>query len=273
MGRQRAEKTATVPSLITCGTTLANTVIAQYIECLRCTGRSAESLKSCDRILRQFQMTLKEGRLETNSLAKWREQMQRDGYAVRTVNSRISTVNAFLEAAGRRDCQLTRQLPTETFEAPELTRAEYLRMLQTAKTLGDHRGYVLAKLFATTGVSVSDLPFITVESAKAGCVETKRGIIYIPPTTQADLLAYAAENGRATGAVFVQKGGAPLARTQVSLYLQKLGRAAQIAPEKANVRALRQLHRDAIAALYQDMDNLVRQAYERQLREESGVWR
>ena len=56
-----------------------------------------------------------------------------ENYAVRSVNSKVSTINALLESMGCREFQVTKQLPAEEFDAPELTRQEYVRMLQTAK--------------------------------------------------------------------------------------------------------------------------------------------
>ena len=87
-------------------------------------------------------------------------------------------------------------------------------MLHTAKVLEDRRGYVLAKLFATTGLSVSDLPLVTVEAAETGRLVKGREIVRFSAGLQTDLLAYAKQNGRLTGASFTQKNGAPLLRPQ-----------------------------------------------------------
>ena len=147
-------------------------------------------------------------------------------------------------------------------------------MLQTAKLLEDRRGYVLAKLFATTGLSVSDLPLVTVEAAETGRLVKGREIVRFPAGLQTDLLEYAKQNRRLTGTIFTQKNGSPLMRTQVGVYIQKLGQDARIPAEKANVRALRQLHKTAVAAIEANFDLLVQQAYERQLEREevSAGW-
>ena len=57
-------------------------------------------------------------------------------------------------------------------------------------------------------------------------------------------------------------------RTQAGVYIQKLGQDAQIPAEKANIRALRYLHKAAVAAIEANFDLLVQQAYERQLERE-----
>lgn len=60
-------------------------------------------------------------------------------------------------------------------------------------------------------------------------------------------------------------------RTQVGVYIQKLGQDARIPTEKTNVRALRQLHKAAVAAIEANFDLLVQQAYERQLEREDAA--
>ena len=52
---------------------------------------------------------------------------------------------------------------------PELTRTEYLRLLQTARALGRERVYLLVKLFGTTGLTVQELEKVTVEASFIIC--------------------------------------------------------------------------------------------------------
>ena len=79
------------------------------------------------------------------------------------------------------------------------------------------------------------------------------------------MLRYARENGHPSGMIFTKKDGSAIARTQVSLFIQKLAQEAKIPAEKGNIRALRQLYISGIEA---NFDLLVRQAYERQLETE-----
>ena len=273
MARRRTNDAKIDPALFHRGAssvTLSEDVIAAYLSILREEGRTGQSLRLCETVLRQFLAFLPDGVITKDSLPAWREHLLSEGFAIRTVNCRVSTVSALLEAMDCREFQVDRQLRPPQFEAPELTRQEYLRMLQTAKLLEDRRGYALAKLFATTGLSVSDLPLVTVEAAEAGRLVKGREIARFSESLQADLLDYAKRNGRTTGAIFTQKSGAPLMRTQAGVYIQKLGQDAQIPAEKADIRALRHLHKAAVAAIEANFDLLVQQAYEQQL-EVEGV--
>lgn len=179
-------------------------------------------------------------------LADYAAKLQAQGCredSVRSVNSKDSTINALLESMDCREFQVTKQLPAEAFDPPELTRQEYVRMLQTAKILEDERAYVLTKLFATTGIAVLNLPAVTVEAVQTGHAVLKSGkklgIIRFPASLQADLLRYARENGHTSGMIFTKKDGSAIARTQVSLFIQKLALEAKVPAEKGNIRALR----------------------------------
>lgn len=271
MGRIKAETIQIAPELLRrceSGAALTPEILQDYIAKLRQQDRREESIRSCQRTLRQFYDFLPEDKLIGKStLAGWREKLLAEGYAPRSVNSKVSMVNALLACMNCREFQISRQLPTETFEAPELTRQEYIRMLQTAKILEDERAYTLTKLFATTGIAVQDLPMVTVETARDGeiTLNTERRGVYIPTDLQADLLRYAKANGRAGGTIFTKKDGSPLAHTQVSLFIQKLAQESGVPAEKANIRALRQLYKTTITAIEANFDLLIKQAYERQL--------
>lgn len=74
--------------------------------------------------------------------------------------------------------------------------------------------------------------------------------------------------------IFTQKTGAPLPRTQVSLYIQRLAQDARIPAGKGNIRCLRQLYQDTISGIAANFDLLVQQAHDRQLEMEqlSAGW-
>ena len=76
---------------------------------------------------------------------------------------------------------------------PELTRSEYLRLLQAAKLREKERTYLLVKVFALVGLGVSELPCVTVEAVQKGSINIQqKGAFRIPEVLQRELLAYAA---------------------------------------------------------------------------------
>ena len=98
------------------------------------------------------------------SIDAWRDKMLSEGFAPRTINTSISAVNRLLGYLGRRDLQTTERAKTQEPEVPELSRAEYLRMLSTAKNLGKEKAYLLTKVFASMILPVQELKLLTVEA-------------------------------------------------------------------------------------------------------------
>ena len=273
MRRLKSEKIRIEPELVRRngeGVALTQTVLENYSEQLRRQGRREDSVRSFEKTFRQFYDALPDDKvIRRESLGLWRKRLLEEGYAIRTANSKVSVVNSLLESMDCREYQVSGQLDPEKYEHPELTRQEYIRMLQTAKVLGDERSYLLTKLFATTGLAVIDLPLVTVETVKSGSLQVKNGkkaeLLRFPECLQKGLLHYAHANGRGNGTIFTQKNGSPLARTQVSLFIQKLAQDARVPTEKGNIRCLRQLYRDTISSIEANFDLLVQQAYARQL--------
>ena len=118
-------------------------------------------------------------------LVRWKKETVSRGYAVRTVNAKISAVNSFLEYKDRRDLQLHPVSAPKNDVTPELSRREYLRLLKTARIMKRERTYFLIKTICSTGVRVQQLPQVTVEAVEAGTAvvtgQCKSQILHIPP--------------------------------------------------------------------------------------------
>ena len=283
MRRPKSEKITIEPELIVQsndnGIVLTPAILETYTALLRKQGRREDSIRGLEKTLMQFYDALPPDKvIQRNVLAQWRKKLLDDGYAIRTVNSKVSTINSLLESMDCREYQVSGQLDPEQYLSPELTRQEYIRMLQTAKALEDERSYTLVKLFATTGIGVIDLPLVTVEAVRDGSILVQKGkkaeLLRLPDCLRADLLRYANTIGCGNGIIFTKKNGEPLARTQVSAYIQKLVKDAKISPEKGIIRCLRQLYQTTIAGIAANFDLLVQQAYSRQLEMEqlSAGW-
>lgn len=124
----------------------------------------------------------------------------------------------------------------------EITREEYHRLLDTAKRLGREQAYLLAKVFATTGVSLSELSKVTVEAVLEGKFDTSDGTGIIPAGLRDELTSYAGRRGICTGPVFVARGGQPVSMTRVSIILHSLGIAAGLEEGKSRSSTLQGLY-------------------------------
>lgn len=119
----------------------------------------------------------------------------------------MSAANGLLAYLGRRDLQLIGQLDTEEEIQPELSRTEYLRLLATARNLGRERTYLMVKVFALTGIRVSELNRVTVRAVEEGRVLTacdgRAQYVLIPACLRKELTVYLRRVGITAGPVFV----------------------------------------------------------------------
>ena len=125
---------------------------------------------------------------------------------------------------------------------PGIGREEYLLLLDTAKQLGREQAYLLAKVFATTGLSVSELSKVTVEAVRAGKISGPGGDVVVPVGLLNELTSYAKRKGIGKGPVFVARSGQPISMARVSIILHDLGTAAGLEEGKSRSSALRELY-------------------------------
>jgi len=155
---------------------------------------------------------------------------------------------------------------------PELTRTEYLRLLQTARALGRERVYLLEKLFGTTGLTVQELEKVTVEAVREGKLTIQfnrnKQMLRIPEGLQQELLDYAKRSGYLAGPIFLTKDGTPMSRTYVSTIIRQLCTLAKVAEEKGNPRCLKRLYQSTRAGIEDNIALLVEQAHNRLLEQE-----
>ena len=185
------------------------------------------------------------------------------GYAARSVNSMIASVNAFLEFLGRPECRVKAlKLQRQIFcpEEKELTRAEYLRLVETAKKKGNERLSLLIQTICGTGIRVSELQFITVEAAKRGEATVnckgKTRTVFLVKELRKKLLRYCAEHGIKSGCIFIAKSGKPMNRTTVWREMKNLCRQARVAESKVFPHNLRHLFARTFYGIEKDIAKL-----------------
>lgn len=247
--------------------------IQGFLDDMRERGCMESSIQKYQRDLAAFYQFLPEGkRITTDTMPYWRVHLLEKGYAPRTVNAFLSEANGFLSWLGLRDYQLLGQLDIEDDVQPELTRNEYLRLLSTARTLGIERAYLLVKVFACTGLSLQELPHLTVEAVEENRLSVKsngvRRIIHIPSSLRRELKGYIHRTGVTSGSVFVTRNGKRLNRTCVTAVIQSLARDARVTPEKCNPRCLRKLYQSTMASIESSIYLLVERSHEQLLDQE-----
>ena len=247
--------------------------VCRYLDSLVARGRRRETIQVYRPKLEAFYHFLPEDkRVAADTLELWRAALLREGYSPGTANTHVSAANGLLAYLGRRDLQLIGQLDTEEEIQPELSRTEYLRLLATARNLGRERTYLMVKVFALTGIRVSELNRVMVRAVEEGRVLTacdgRAQYVLIPASLQKELAVYLRRVGITAGPVFVTRSGRPMRRTQVSGEIRTLCRDARVDGDKSNPRCLRRLYQVTQERIRDSVQILAEQAHERMLEEE-----
>jgi len=247
--------------------------VCRYLDSLAARGRRRETSPVYRPQLEAFYHFLPEDkRVAADTLELWRAALLREGYSPGTANTHVSAANGLLAYLGRRDLQLIGQLDTEGEIQPELSRTEYLRLLATARNLGRERTYLMVKVFALTGIRVSELNRVTVRAVEEGRVLTacdgRAQYVLIPACLRKELTVYLRRVGITAGPVFVTRSGRPMRRTQVSGEIRTLCRDARVDGDKSNPRCLRRLYQVTQERIRDSVQILAEQAHERMLEEE-----
>ena len=220
--------------------------MASFTTHLRSGGRSDGTVGKYLRDVRAFSAWLGDRELAPETAAVWRERLLAQGYAPVTVNSMLSAVNCFLKYLGREDCKARfLRIQRRAFRSRdrELTRAEYQKLLETARALGQGRLELLMEAICSTGIRVSEVRYITVEAARQGQAEIrlkgKIRTILLPARLCRKLLKYAGKT--ASGEIFRTRTGKSLSRRQIWREMKSLCEKAGVAPSKVCPHNLRHL--------------------------------
>lgn len=252
--------------------------LERYLQSEACAGWNDDTRATYRRALYELQDYLADhGPPTPQALEGWRRHLEEKGYRQRSVNIRIAAANNYFRWCGRPDL-LMHHVHTQQAALPELTRAEYLQLLTTARSQGQQQLYLVVKLFAVTGLPQQCLRQITPALVRAGGGAVHcRGQAFplrLPAALQKELLAYIDSQGITEGPVFLGRSGRPLERSNLCRRLQRLCRLAGVPAEKASPRCLRALWRATQDQLYGDLDRMLQQTYDRllQAEQETAGW-
>ena len=160
--------------------------------------------------------TFLDGRPMTKGLLlEWKEGLI-GRYAPASVNAMLAAVNRFLTFLGRNDLRLRPLKIQRALFLPadkELTRADYIRLVQAAQRGDNARLALVIQTICATGIRVSELRFITVEAVQTGRAEVvnkgKRRAVFLPEKLRRLLKGYLRAQKITAGAVFLSRRGEP----------------------------------------------------------------
>ena len=227
--------------------TFGHGAIQSYLEYLRAEERSELTIQKYHRDILRFSRFAGDNPGKSMLLA-WKAHLVQANYAPQTINSMLAAVNSFFDFLGQ-GSQKVKPLKCQRtiFRAKEqeLTKAEYLRLLETARRQGKERLFLIMETVCATGIRISELRYITVQAAKTrrAVVECKgkRRMILIPKKLCAQLLKWAKRCSVTGGAVFQTKGGRPVDRSNIWREMKRLSGTAGVDPQEIFPHNLRHL--------------------------------
>lgn len=256
-------------------------MITEFLESMAKKGRSKGSLESYGRALQSLYEYLPHEKIiaeETGEI--WRKWMlEEQNFSQRTANMRISVFNSFLQHLGKRQwqtAQFSQAADKQTIDRmqPELTRAEYLRLLSAAKRAEREKSYLIIKVLGSAGIRVQELPQLTVEAVEQGSAVfsshngMRQRLVHIPRVLQRELNAYIDREHIRKGPVFAAEDGTPLTRTAVYHYVNSVSQDAGVEQKKVNPRCLLKMYDSTRQEIEVTIQILIEQSYESLLEQE-----
>lgn len=226
--------------------------------------REEKSGATCEKYLRDvynFQVFVGDAPVTKELVMAWKNALMAKGYAVRSVNSMLASVNSFLVFMGWHDCKVKNiRLQRQTYcaEEKELTKAEYLRLLEASKK--NEQLNLVIQTICGTGIRVSELRYFTVEAVRHGEItvncKSKTRTILVPGKLRKLLLNYAKHKHITAGAIFVGKSGKPLDRSSIWRQMKQLCKAAGVKESKVFPHNLRKLFARTFYGIEKDIAKL-----------------
>ena len=240
---------------------LSVTRLEEYSAQLRREEKSVATVEKYLRDVRAFATYAGDVDVTKELTLAWKKQLQQQGYAVRSINSMIASLNSLLAFLGWTDCRvrtIKQQRQLYCAEEKELTRAEYLRLLEAAGEQTQLR--LVMQTICSTGIRVSELKFFTVEDVKRGEVivncKGKTRTILIPGKLRKLLLSYAGKEKIRSGVIFLTRNGKPLNRSSIWAQMKELCKIAKVNPSKVFPHNLRKLFARTFYGIEKDIAKL-----------------
>ena len=231
--------------------------VADFFQHLDEDEKSAATIDKYTRDVRAF-LKYCAGRPLTKEIAlSYKAWLQKEGYAVRSINSMLASLNSFFAFLGRQELKIKPiRLQQQIFrpEEKELTRQEYERLCETAMKQKNERLLLVMQTLCGTGIRISELRFITVEAIKRGEAEVsckgKTRAVFLVKKLQKKLLRFAEKHGVTSGPIFVTRNGKPLNRCNIWREMKALCAESGIHPGKVFPHNFRHL----FACVFYKMD-------------------
>ena len=237
-------------------------LINQFIKYLQEQEKSQSTIVSYKRELFSLQMFFDDSSLNKDSLLRYKTIITKQ-YKPSTCNVSISAINCFLKYINRQDLFLKPLKIQKTIFEPaekELTKKDYNKLIKAALINGDERTALAIQTICATGIRVSELQSITVETLRSGqahiCNKGKNRIVFIPKALVNVLKKYVVNHNIASGPIFVTRINKPLDRSNLWKSMKQLCSVAGVKPSKIYPHNLRHLFAKTYYTQQKDISRL-----------------
>ena len=240
---------------------ITETQMESYRQYLIREEKSTATVEKYLRDARAFAVYVGDEMISKEVVMAWKKELQIKGYAVRSINSMLASLNSLLDFLGWSDCKvkaIKQQKQVYCAEEKELSKAEYMRLLEAAKNKPQLQ--LVMQSICGTGIRVSELKFFTVEDVKQGEVivncKGKTRTILIPGKLRKLLLDYAKKEKIRSGVIFLTRNGKPLNRSCIWAQMKALCVEAGVNPSKVFPHNLRKLFARTFYGIEKDIAKL-----------------
>lgn len=235
--------------------------LEEFVIWMKQAERSSLTIAKYQRDVTAFLIWADRRELDKELVIEWKQHLIEQGYKPRSINSILAAANAYMRFLGRTDCLIQAlRLQRQVYSSAEreLTRKEYIRLLEAAKP--HPRLYLLLQTICSTGIRVSELQYFTVEAVTAGEIvvscKKKTRYILLPAELRKKLLRYAEQKGYQSGAIFRTRNDRPLDRSHIWAEMKQLAAEAHVAAQKIFPHNLRKLFARAFYNVSRDIAKL-----------------
>lgn len=226
---------------------ITSDMLNSYRNQLKDEEKSELTVEKYMRDLKKFRCFLS-GRPVTKELVIQYKEELIETYAISSVNSMLAAINNFFSFMGwyhLRVRQIKTQRQVYCSEEKELTKEEYYRLIHTAKEQNKERIGLIIQTICSTGIRISELSCITVQSLRNGIAivdcKGKYRQVLLPKKLKLLLSGYIKRAGIKKGIVFVTKRGNPLNRSNIWREMKELCCQANVKEQKVFPHNLRHL--------------------------------
>lgn len=245
------------------GRVLTTEIISDFCKHLQREEKSAATIEKYFHDVKTFCVYTANSEITKECVIAYKQQLINRGYAVRSVNSVLASLNSLFMYLDWSDCKVkTIKVQRQVYrsEDKELTRSEYERLCRTAERKHNQRLSLLLQTICGTGIRVSELQFITIEAVRCGeatiICKGKTRSVFIVKDLQKKLLRYAAEQQIQTGCIFITRTGKPMSRTNIWQAMKALCADANVNPQKVFPHNLRHLFARVFYGIEKDIAKL-----------------